>query len=87
MQAMAFGLPIIASDVRGIHNMVTDGVTGILVPAKDAVALCRAMELLIHDRDKRSTLAGAARQYAEQKFSNGGMVNAYRQLFESLKTG
>ena len=86
MQAMAFGLPVIASDVRGIQNMIEDGVTGILVPAKNAKAMCAALQLLITDNDQRIKLAAAARRYAEQKFSNAGMVNAYRQLFiESLK--
>ncbi len=88
MQAMAFGLPVIASDVRGIHNMIEDGVTGILVPAKNAEAMCTALQLLITDSNQRIKLAVAARWYAEQKFSNAGMVNGYRQLFiETLKTG
>lgn len=88
MQAMAFGLPVIASDVKGIHNMIEDGVTGILVPAKNAADMCAALEFLIVDGNQRIRLAGAARQYAEQKFSNAGMVNAYRQLFiKSIKTG
>lgn len=86
MQAMAFGLPVIASDVRGIHNMITDGVNGILVPAKDAVAMQAAIQLLVSDDTRRTSLAAASRQYAEKKFSNTTMVNGYSQLFtESLK--
>ena len=84
MQAMACGLPVIASDVRGIHNMIKDGVTGVLVPAKDPAAMCRAMELLINNSGKRTTLAAAARRYAEKFFSNSSMVNAYRELFTEM---
>ncbi|MBK7557617.1 MAG: glycosyltransferase [Chitinophagaceae bacterium] len=41
MQAMACGKPIIASDVPGIDNMIEHDITGILVPAKNAVALAK----------------------------------------------
>ena len=84
MQAMACGLPLIASDVRGIHNMVQDGVTGILVPSKDAVAMCRAMQLLIQHTAKKNELAAAARLHAEKKFSNENMIAGYSKLFTEL---
>ena len=81
MQAMACGLPVIASDVMGINNMIEDENTGILVPSKDATALARAMGSLMADEPKRTALSLAARQYAENKFSNKRMLDAYRQLF------
>jgi len=81
MQAMACGLPVIASDVMGINNMIEDGRTGILVPPKDAAALAKAMELLIGDEERRTAMSLSARQYAEKKFSNKRMLDAYRQLF------
>lgn len=81
MQAMACGLPVIASDVMGINNMIEDGKTGILVPVKDAAAMAKAMNLLMADETKRTTLSLSARQYAEDKFSNKRMLNAYQQLF------
>lgn len=85
MQAMACGLPLIASDVNGINNMIEDGVTGILVPVKDPDALFQAMLLLSGDRDKRTTMSISARHYAEKHFSNKRMLNAYLQLFEMFK--
>ena len=48
MQVMACGLPIIASDVDGINNMITKSVTGILVPPKNALLLAEAINDLKH---------------------------------------
>ncbi|MEO6540564.1 MAG: glycosyltransferase family 4 protein, partial [Ferruginibacter sp.] len=83
MQAMAFGLPMVASDVRGIHNMIQDGITGRLVPAQDPDAMRSAIQELIKDPGKRKSLGKAARAYAEMQFSNEKMVDAYRELFTS----
>jgi len=84
MQAMACGLPVIASNVKGISNMIDDGVTGLLVPERDPVAMCKAMEQLINDQDKRGLLSTHARAYAEIHFADSKMINAYQQLFEEL---
>ncbi len=81
MQAMACGLPLIASDVKGIHNMVQDSITGILVPVQNAAALANALQLFIADADKRAAMANAARSYAENNFSNESMIDAYSKLF------
>ncbi len=86
MQAMACGLPLVASDVKGIHNMVQNGVTGILVPVQDAGAMAAAIQLYINDAAKRAAMGAAAREYAERCFSNESMINAYTELFvKSLK--
>lgn len=85
MQAMACGLPVIASAVSGIDNMIEDGVTGILVPVKTPDAMFKAMLILSTDPSKRTAMSKSARQYAEDHFSNKRMLNAYRQLFEGFK--
>ena len=81
MQAMACGLPVIASDVSGINNMIEDGNTGILVPAKMATALADSMKLMVADAEKRIVLSSSARKYAETYFSNKRMLDAYQYLF------
>jgi len=81
MQAMSCGLPLIASDVKGIHNMVQHEVTGILVPVQNPAALAAAIQVYLDDAGKRQAMAAAAREYAERRFSNESMINAYRELF------
>ena len=66
LEANACGTPVIASDVPGLRDSVSDGVTGILVPVKDAQALSETMEKLILDKDLRETLSENAGLWAGQ---------------------
>lgn len=65
LQAMATGLPVIASRVGGIPEVVTDGECGLLVPPGDAISLAAAMSSLAVDPELRSRLGGAARARVE----------------------
>jgi glycosyltransferase involved in cell wall biosynthesis len=87
MQAMACGLPIIASDVKGINNMISNEVNGLLVQPKDVEALAIKIASLVNDPDKRTKIASEARAYAEKLFSDQRMLNEYRDLFSALQTG
>lgn len=81
MQAMACRLPVIASDVNGINNMITDQVTGLLVPTENVKLLTDAMKLLITEEQTRKTFANNAYAYALNNFSNSRMIQLYRELF------
>jgi len=81
MQAMACGKPIVASDVMGIHNMIENGVTGILVPVKDAGRMADAIALLINDSTLSNKLALNAFNFATANYSNGKMLENYKMLF------
>jgi colanic acid/amylovoran biosynthesis glycosyltransferase len=61
MEAMATGLPVVASRLSGIPELVTDGVDGLLVPPGDDEALAQALERLAADRALRRRLGGAGR--------------------------
>lgn len=67
MEAQSQGLACVASDVSAIHELIVDGVTGVLVPAQDAPALARALEALLRDPQRRQMLgqAGQARVQAQ----------------------
>jgi len=81
MQAMACGLPIIASDVEGINNMVSDNINGLLVPVRDAQKMAGLLNKLVADQTLRNSLSHAARDYAERNFSNHQMFESYKKLF------
>lgn len=68
MEAMATGLPVIASRLSGIPELVEDGVEGLLVPAGDARALAEAIRRLQGDPDLRHSLGTAARRKVETEF-------------------
>jgi glycosyltransferase involved in cell wall biosynthesis len=82
MQAMACGLPVIASDVNGINNMITNFLNGILVPVKDELSMARAIDHLINDPLLKKSLGQNARIYAMDNFSNQTMLYNYKtQIF------
>jgi glycosyltransferase involved in cell wall biosynthesis len=61
MEAMAAGLPVVASRLSGIPELVTDGVSGLLVPPADPVALADALQRLAGDPELRARLGDAGR--------------------------
>jgi glycosyltransferase involved in cell wall biosynthesis len=84
MQVMACRLPVIASDVLGVNNMIKDNENGLLVPAKDAVALHDAMAVLIKDSTKAQLLAANAFAFATAHYSNKKMLDSYNKIFNGL---
>lgn len=66
LEAMAAGLPVVATDVGGVAEAVEDGVTGIVVPAEDPDALALALERLAQSPQQRAEMGHNARQRAER---------------------
>lgn len=83
MEAMASGIPVISGRLPAIEELVEDGVSGLLVPPDDAIALANAISRLAGDEDLRSRLASAGRTRVAQEFSSA--VNL-RRLEDALRT-
>jgi len=81
MQAMAMGLPVIASDVPGINNMITNNETGLLVPLKNENIMAEKIIYLMNNTEEKKRLSFNARYFAEANFSNIEMLNQYKKLF------
>ena len=84
MEAAASGLPVIATDVRGCRQAVDDGVTGLLVPVRDAGALAGAIEKLAGDPDRRRAMGRAGRGKAEAEFDDRRVVETTMAVYERL---
>lgn len=82
VEAMAAGLPVVASNIGGIPTAIEDGHTGLLVPTGRADALARAVERLIQDEPLRRSLAAAAREAAHSRFSREHMVAATERVLQ-----
>jgi glycosyltransferase involved in cell wall biosynthesis len=80
LEAMASGLPVVATDVGGASEQVLDGVTGRLVPPRDAEAFAAALVEVSRDSALRESMGRAARLHVEAHFSMERMVAAYRAL-------
>jgi glycosyltransferase involved in cell wall biosynthesis len=84
LEAMACGRPIIATDVGGNPELITEGVNGFLVPSRDPSALAERTIELLNDKELRSRLGTAGRQAAEEKFSLETMMQNYYELYGKL---
>jgi N-acetyl-alpha-D-glucosaminyl L-malate synthase BshA len=84
VEAMFFACPSVATRVGGIPEVVTDQLTGLLVPPGNAAALAHAVETLIHDTPRRSAMGQAAQQSALKKFSAETIVPQYESLYRRV---
>ena len=81
LEAMAAGLPVIATDVGGAREQVMDGKTGRLTPARDNHALAEALIELAHDANARNRYGNAARKRITEYFSMKAMADRYMRLY------
>jgi glycosyltransferase involved in cell wall biosynthesis len=84
LEAMASGVPVIATQVGGVPEQIESGYDGILVPAEDSQALADAMRCLIQDSIKRKRLGLSARQTVQTKFKRTELAQKYFNIFQSL---
>lgn len=82
LEALAAGLPVIATDVGGASEQVLDGINGYLVPARDVNALGAAMVRIAGDPDARQRMSTAAHQHVRKHFSLERMTDDYLRVFE-----
>ena len=90
IEAMELGLPIVASNVGGIPDVVVDGESGILVPEKDPEALANAFKRIASDRSLLESLLAGARKRIADCFTWDGIiqrqVETYTRLVNKRKT-
>jgi glycosyltransferase involved in cell wall biosynthesis len=84
LEAMATGLPIIATDVNELREILDGGRAGMLVPAERPDALARAMTTVSSDADLRARLGGHASGVARERYSLPAVVAAYQGLYAEL---
>jgi glycosyltransferase involved in cell wall biosynthesis len=84
LEAMASGLPIVATAVAGIPGVVEDGRNGLLVPARDADALSAAIVRLAEDGALRARLGAQARRDAEERYEWHAHFARYRSEIAAM---
>lgn len=84
IEAGACGVPVVATNVGGVPEIVKGGQTGILVPPKDPHSLSQAVISLLEDKEKRQRMGEAARSWVDDKFSAEIMVNKVSNLYQEL---
>ena len=84
LEAMATGLPVVATDVGGNSEIMLHGITGLLVPRSDPDALAAAIRRYVDDPDLRRIHGAHARSRCETEFSISTMLRNYQNLYDEL---
>lgn len=85
LEAMASGLPVIASRIAGSEELVSNGETGFLFPSEDIEALRDALHKLISDTALRQTMGNVARRHMEERYSWAATAKQYTLLLEKVQ--
>lgn len=84
LEAMACGVPVIATRVGDVPEIVEQGATGLLVPPGDRSALQAAIAQLLTDAQKRHDLGAAGHRRLCERFTSNAMARRYRALYEEV---
>lgn len=84
LEAMASGLPVVATRVGGNPELIEEGVTGLLVPPANPVAMAEAIRSYLQDPGLLTRHGQAGRKRAETQFSMEGMVKGYLAVYDSV---
>lgn len=87
LEAMATGLPVVATRVGGNPEVVVDGSTGFLVPPKDPVCMAEKLFQLVRNRTLRDEMGIQGRRRVLEKFSLTETVRAYEELYYTVLKG
>lgn len=86
IEAMAAGVPTVATDVAGVKEAITDARNGIVVAPNDFRAYVAALKLLLSDENRREQLGHTALQTAQDRFGGTGLASQTAQVYETLLT-
>lgn len=84
LEAMACGLPVVATRVGGTPEVVEDGVSGLLVPPKDPAALATALVTLLADSALRVAMGSAGRKRVVRQFNEADMIRRTTTFLDSV---
>lgn len=87
LEAMASGLPVIATAVGGTPELIAQGESGLLVPPSNPAELAKALIKLAENPEQARTMGKHGRQLVESNYSMGAMVRHYQQLYDRLFYG
>jgi glycosyltransferase involved in cell wall biosynthesis len=87
MEYMEAGLPVVATRVGGVPDIVVDGETGFLVPPRDPAAVAEAVSRLLEEPELAQAMGEAGRKRRRNEFDLAATVRRIEELYEELYAG
>ncbi len=87
IEAMAMGLPIVATDIDGVRDTILDNVTGMLIPRNNPEKLALAVSELCRDKEKRLMLGNNGKKRFHEEFRSEKMIQRTEKYYEELAGG
>ncbi len=84
IEALCHSLPVVASNIGGLPELIEDGVNGFLVNPKDPDALAEKIKILVTDKNKRKKMGREGKRKFSKKFDVKGMIQRIDELYTSL---
>jgi glycosyltransferase involved in cell wall biosynthesis len=84
LEAFALGKPVVAAAVGGVPEIIEDGVTGLLVPSQDSVALAQSLSKLLADSAKAAAMGARGQAYVREHHSFISNRNAYLAMYHAV---
>ena len=81
LEAMACGVPVVATRVGGVPEVIEDGKSGLLAPAEDLAAFAERLRELLFDRDRARSMGALARERVLAEFTRDPIVDRYEALY------
>jgi glycosyltransferase involved in cell wall biosynthesis len=83
LEAMSLGLPVIATRIGGLPELVIDGKNGFLVNPKDDRGLAEKIKYFMEHKDQVEKMGGEGRVRAQEQFKLSKMLNKYMEIYEN----
>ena len=83
---MAAGVPVVATEVGGVPEIMQDGVTGLIVPPQQPRRMAEGLARLLRDESLRRTLGKAGRDHVTRKFTPESYVSSLAEFYEQVVT-
>jgi glycosyltransferase involved in cell wall biosynthesis len=84
VEAEAMEIPVVATRVGGVPEAVNDGVSGILVPPNDTIAVADAVASLLDDSEKRGDMGRAGREYVREHYDWYRNAGQMEEIYKSI---
>jgi spore coat protein SA len=84
---MASGVPVVASSIGGLNDIIADGINGILVPEKESFEIALAVKRLLDEKDTYQRIAENAARHVRENFSYSSRAEALVRIANGLING